>query len=168
MRRLVHHILKFISAIGLYAAVNWIIDYVLYPLTIWYFGLLKGGALLAITLFIFDFLSVRFYDWAKADWLAIEYTKQSLQSGYFARFGNLFKNKYRHVWISLCVIFLSMKFNPFIVTILMRNGAYTYSGLARRDWIIFVASHLIGQFYWIGLVGGALTLLFKIQGLIFE
>jgi hypothetical protein len=167
MWRFINRILKFISAVGLYSAINWIIDYVLYPVTIWHLGLLKGGALLAIALFIFDFLSVRFYDWAKADWLAIEYSKEYLNSGYLAKYNAIFESKYKQLWIILSVIILSMKFNPFIVSIVMREGAYTYSGLAKRDWIIFVTSHMISQLYWIAVVGGVLSLIPKIYSKIF-
>jgi hypothetical protein len=167
MRKIITHIARITTAIGLYAAVNWIFDYVLYALTIWYLGPIKGGILLAIVLFVIDLLTVRFYDWAKTDWLAIEYAKQRLESGYLAGYKARIESRYRRVWLTFCVVLLSIKFNPFIVTIVMREGTYTYSGMARRDWIIFVTSHIIGQLYWIGVISGGVAVVRSIYASIF-
>ncbi len=159
MNRIINSIATITTAISLYAAVNWVIDYFLYALIIWRFGSIRGGLLLAVIMFIIDFLTVRFYDWAKTDWLAIEYAKEKLDSGYYGRYISSVKSEYRHLWMVLCVVILSLKFNPFITTVVMRDGTYTYNGLSRRDWAIFVSSHLIGQLYWISLISGGLAVL---------
>jgi hypothetical protein len=76
-------------------------------------------------------------------------------------------SRFSWLWIVLGVVILSIKFNPFITTIVMRNGTYTYSGMARRDWIIFVTSHIIGQLYWIGVISGGVAVVRSIYGRIF-
>lgn len=167
MRKIITHIARITTAIGLYASVNWIIDYVLYALTIWHLGPIKGGILLAIVLFVVDLLTVRFYDWAKTDWLAIEYAKQRLDTGYLTRYRAMVASRFSWLWIVLGVVILSIKFNPFVTTIVMRNGTYTYSGMARRDWIIFVTSHIIGQLYWIGVISGGVAVVRSLYGRIF-
>jgi hypothetical protein len=42
--------------------------------------------------------------------------------------------------------FLSIKFNPFIVTAYFRDGKFTR--LTIRDWGIFITSLVIGNAYW--------------------
>ena len=167
MNRIINSIATITTAISLYAAVNWVIDYFLYALIIWRFGSIRGGLLLAVIMFIIDFLTVRFYDWAKTDWLAIEYAKESLDAGYLARYSSLVRSRYRRLWLALCVVILSIKFNPFIVTIVMRNGTRAYNGLAKRDWIIFVTSFIIGQIYWIGVISGGVAVVRSLYGSIF-
>ncbi|MFZ4985819.1 MAG: hypothetical protein ACOYLF_10195 [Blastocatellia bacterium] len=167
MYKILTRIATITTAMGFYAAINWMIDYVLYASIIWYLGPISGGCLLAVVMFIVDLLTIRFYDWAKTDWLAIEYAKESLDAGYLARYSSLVRSRYRRLWLALCVVILSIKFNPFIVTIVMRNGTRTYNGLARRDWIIFVTSFIIGQIYWIGVISGGVAVIRSLYGSIF-
>jgi hypothetical protein len=50
------------------------------------------------------------------------------------------------------IIFFSIKFNPFITTIMMRKDGFHQQGISRQDWKIFIISHTIGQIYWILLI----------------
>ncbi len=43
-------------------------------------------------------------------------------------------------------ILLSIKFDPFIVTVYLRRGRF--GGMSRRDWRIFLLSWLIGNAWW--------------------
>ncbi len=46
----------------------------------------------------------------------------------------------------IACILLSIKFDPFIVTVYLRQGAF--DGMPRRDWRIFLLSWLIGNAWW--------------------
>ena len=100
---------------------------------------------------VFSFLAcygtILFYDWAKKDWLGIETIKGIRHGKSTTRLGRLSS------WIltksdSVAMLFLSIKFDPFITTAYMRDGSHQYNGLSRRDWRIFMASLLIGNIYW--------------------
>jgi hypothetical protein len=47
---------------------------------------------------------------------------------------------------------LSVKFNAFITTALLRHGAFEFNGLSRRDWGIFWLSFVATQVYWIMII----------------
>lgn len=108
--------------------------------------------------FIVDYYTLRFYDWTKTDWLALEYLK-SLRSYE----GNSASKKLLRciftktpTWIQ--VVLLSLKFNSFVVTVLLRHGAYNYNGLSKRDWGNFWLSFLVSQIYWILVIGAGIEI----------
>jgi hypothetical protein len=45
-------------------------------------------------------------------------------------------------------MFLSLHFNAFIVTALLRERSSSFNGLTKRDWWIFGLSFLTAQVYW--------------------
>lgn len=47
-------------------------------------------------------------------------------------------------WLALVV--LSVKFDPFIIIVYLRRGAF--NGMTRRDWGIFLLSWFIGNAWW--------------------
>ncbi len=121
-------------------------DFVLYPFVIWQAGVLWGGVAMAFLSLLVCILSIRFYDWSQKDWLGIEAIKsmKSYEGG--NRAGRLF------AWLMqkgdpVAVVVLSVKFDPFITMVYLRDGAF--NGMSRRDWRIFLASFLISNAYWI-------------------
>jgi hypothetical protein len=54
----------------------------------------------------------------------------------------------------------------FLTTALLREGAYEYSTMTRRDWVIFWTSFTFSQIYWIGLVWLGVTGLRELFNLI--
>ncbi len=91
---------------------------------------------------------IRFYDWAKKDWLGLEtleeLREQEATHGWFMR----------HVvriakWGDIPMfIALSIYGDPFMVTVYFRRGAHLYNGLSRRDWYIFWGSVIVSNAYW--------------------
>lgn len=136
------------------AAMTWGFDYILYPLLIYQFGVLTGGLVMTLASFLVCLGSFKFYDWSKRDWLGIEAIK-GLKAGGESRWARLLAwmlNKSEPV----AAVFLSIKFDPFIVTAYLRQGAY--NGLSARDWRNFIISLVIGNAYWIAATYMGLTL----------
>jgi len=147
-----------------YSVFAWLFDYPLFGGVMWYFGALWGSLImLALTLAV-DIGSIRLYDWSKRDWLALEFIRS--HRDYVGR--NPLRRATRFVltktplWIQ--VLCLSLKFNAFIITALLREEASSYNGLSRRDWGIFTLSFVAAQLYWsLCIYGGiqGLTLLLQ-------
>ncbi len=126
-------------------AMIWVFDFLLYPFVIFWFGLLRGFAIMAVVSFIICWLTMLFYDWSKRDWLGIEAIKSlKVYAG---------PNRLRQAlaWIlrqsdPVACVLLSLRYDPFIVTVYLRRGRF--GGMTRRDWRIFLLSWLIGNAWW--------------------
>lgn len=91
---------------------------------------------------------IRFYDWAKKDWLGLE-TLEELR-----------EKETQHHWLVRHVVrtaklgdvpmFFVLSFwgDPFLTTVYFRRGAHLYNGLSARDWKIFWASVVVSNAYW--------------------
>jgi hypothetical protein len=149
---------------GLYYVFVWLYDYLVFSYVIWKYGAIRGGISMMILTFLVDVGTLKFYDWSKRDWLAIETVKELGET--HGKVGRVFK------WIHgkgffLVIIFLSMKFNPFMVTAYLRKGVNQYDGLSFRDWVIFISSSLIGGIYWIVVIITGVSFLQYVRNLLF-
>jgi hypothetical protein len=129
-------------------------DYGAYGLTIATLGPVKGGLLMIAVSFLLDLVLIKFYDWSKTDWLGIETLKDIRENPARTRLEKLLQ------WLlrkgdAVALVVLSLKLNPFNVMLYLRRGAYLYNGMGRRDWLVLVASTLIGNLYWILVMWGA-------------
>lgn len=138
-----------LAILGIGILGNWLIVYgfnfFLYPYIIWKFGVLKGGIVMTFLSFLICYGTIRFYDWSKRDWLGIEAIKELKTYGGNKKVGRL------TAWIMkksdpVVFLFLSIKFDPFIVTAYMRRGKF--DGMNKRDWKIFMGSLFLGNTYW--------------------
>jgi len=120
-------------------------DYVVYPLVIYSLGLVWGFVVMAILSFIGCWLTMKFYDWSKNDWLGIEAIK-SLK--------NYEGKNLAARWLAwalrksdpVACVLLSIQYDPFIVTVYLRRGRF--GGMSGRDWRIFLFSWFIGNAWW--------------------
>jgi hypothetical protein len=127
-------------------------------------GVVYGGAVMTSFSFLVCYGMLKFYDWAKVDWLGLEVAKDVRD------FGPEWIKKLRAkslvgkiLWwpFSKIILFvlwslkkggviaffaLSIYTDPFTTTVYFRKGSF--NGLAKKDWLIFVASVLIGNIYW--------------------
>ncbi len=143
---------KKLAIIGLGIVVNNIIidylfDYVLYPVVIWKMGIIAGGIVMMLLSALACYLTLLFYDWSKKDWLGIETIKELTDYQGKTLIGRLTS------WILkkgefAIFIFLSIKFDPFITTVYMRHGSHKYNGMSKRDWKNFFGSTIIANIYW--------------------
>lgn len=149
---------KWITGVSTYSLFSWLFDYPVYTFIIWIFGPICGGLIMIALSFLVDFYAIRFYDWSKNDWLALEYFKSLRDyngANKYKKFTGYLLSK-TSLWVQ--IVILSLKFNPFIVTLLLRDGAHQYNGLSRRDWRIFWGSFLITQAYWIAVIATGIEL----------
>ena len=156
-----NHIKKRIGELALGQTVNllivWGFDFGLYPLVIFWLGLRWGFVTMAIVSFIVCWLTLKFYDWSKRDWLGIEAIKGLKNYDGQIRSARWLGWVLRKSDPVACVL-LSIKLDPFIVTAYLRRGHF--GGMTPRDWRIFLLSWLIGNTSWSLLCfGGVSTLL---------
>lgn len=150
--------------ISSYYIFTWVYDYLIITALLLYFGNLKGGCVALVVSMLIDFLTLKFYDWLKKDWLALETIKElNNKKGFVGRLFMFVHNK----GSVLTVFILSLFLNAFVITTYMRNGAYEYNGLTKRDWIIFTSSSIIGNGYWILMFAGGIALIKEAVILIF-
>src|SRR5262249_43845210 len=107
------------------------------------------------------------YDQSQEDWFAIEYIKQMRELP-----GKTRTEKFLHFvlsrtprWIQITV--LSLRFDSFVVTVLMRKGHHEFSGITRSDMKTYVGSFFVNQVYWIFVIGGGVSLLKQFRLIIF-
>lgn len=129
-------------------------DYGVYGVTIAMLGPVKGGLLMIAVSFLLDLVLIRLYDGSKTDWLGIEALKAIRENPAVTRLERLLQCLLRK-GDAVALVALSFKLNPFNVMLYLRHGAYQYNGMSRRDWLILIASTLIGNFYWILVMWGA-------------
>ncbi len=132
-------------------------DYALYPFVVWKFGLLKGGAIMALLSLAVCYATLVLYNLTKKDWFGIELVKELreyegkrkmframswiLKKGQFASF-----------------LFFSLKFDSFTTVAYMRQGANKFSAMNCRDWQIFFASWLVANLSWLMVVFAGVSL----------
>jgi hypothetical protein len=139
---------RYTLGVSVYSTFSWLFDYPLFGSVIWYFGPLKGGIIMLVLSLVVDLCSIRLYDWSKKDWLALEFIRSHrLYSG-----GNVARRLVHWILtktpVPIQVIFLSLKFNAFIVTALLREQQSSFNGLTRKDREIFALSFISAQLYW--------------------
>jgi hypothetical protein len=159
---------KRIAVIGLGYTFGNIFDYVfnygIYIPVVAMLGPIKGGVVMAIISASTCFLFIKFYDWLKQDWLGIEVAKEATEYGPTRiRNFNVTSRIGKFLWwpfsrIVLLILWaikrggivaffaLSMYTDPFVATVYFRKESF--SGLKKRDWMIFFASLLVGDLYW--------------------
>lgn len=131
-----------------YSVFAWLFDYPLFGGVMWYFGALWGSLIMLALTLVVDIGSIRLYDWSKRDWLALEFIRshREYRGRNPLRRATRFVLTKTPVWIQ--VLCLSVKFNAFIITTLLREDSSSYNGLSRRDWGIFTLSFVAAQLYW--------------------
>ena len=161
---ILNKVLLWTSGIGFYYVFTWVYDYVVVSFLLWKFELIKGGVMVFILSSIVDLLTLKFYDWFKKDWLALETLKDlETHKGFVGKIFTFVHDKTAFV----SVVLLSLVVNPFVITAYMRKGAFQYNGMTKRDWLIFMSSSVISNFYWIVVVGFGVEIVKFIKTLFF-
>ena len=91
---------------------------------------------------------IRFYDWAKKDWLGFETIEKLRESEVTA--GWLMRHLIRITKLGDIPMFIALSVygDPFMVTVYFRRGSELYNGLSRRDWKVFWLSVIFSNAYW--------------------
>jgi len=143
-----------IGTIGIGHTLNYaqivLFDYLLYPAVIVWLGPLFGGGVMTILSATLCYLLIVLYYRSGRDWLGLEMVR-SFRDGP-SPVNRLLR--WSHAIMKLgqipALIFLSVRFDPFITVIYLRDGDPWRSGLSRRDWAVFWTSVVISNLYWIG------------------
>lgn len=129
-----------------------VFDYLAYPLVIWGLGLFWGSIIMSGLSFIACWSLIKLYDFLKTDFLGFEALKAIKEE--VDRPGALHRIVRWALRKSdpIALVVLSLWQDPFFTVAWMRHGAHAYNGLSRRDWMIFVASWVISNGWWIFLI----------------
>ena len=141
-----------------------VFNYGIYIPVIGFLGVFRGGLAMMVLSFFVCYGILKFYDWAKVDWLGLEVLKE------IRDFGPEWIRKLQAkslvgkiLWwpFSKIILFvlwslkkggfiaffaLSVFTDPFTTTVYFRKGSF--NGLAKMDWLVFAASVLTGNIYW--------------------
>lgn len=132
-------------------AMRWVInhgfDYLLYPIILVALGSTVGGIVLTVLATVINIFIIRAYDWSQTDWFLIEKLKSKVNddshTGLRARIYNFIRKN------DVLMFFLLNLDDPVTATLYLRKGHYQYNGMKKRDWIIFLCSNVVSNFYWI-------------------
>lgn len=124
-----------------WAANSWF-DSLLYPVVIARFGMVCGGLVMTIFSVPLNIVTISLYDRTAKDWLLLrdlqkwslfieKLSARSLVLGVLAR---------------IVVFFVFCWDDPVTVVVYFRGWEYT--GLKKRDWIIFVLATIVSNAYW--------------------
>jgi hypothetical protein len=97
-------------------------DYGLYPLVIYWLGLGWGFVVMSLLSLLVSWLTMKFYNWSKRDWLGIETIKSLKDYAGAKRSGRFMAWLLRQSDPIACIL-LSIYFDPFIVTVYLRRDA---------------------------------------------
>ena len=144
------------TGISSYYFLTWIYDYLIVSFFLLYLGFLWGMVVVVVLSIVVDLATMKFYDWLKKDWLALESIKElDHKKGIVGRLFSFVREK----GVLLTIIVLSLTSNAFVVTAYLRRGASQYNGMSSRDWFIFISSSLLINLYWVFVVGGGIELI---------
>jgi len=144
------------TGISSYYVFTYLYDYIVVSFLLIYFGFVKGVVIVMVLSMLIDLGTLKFYDWFKKDWLALETLKDLQHKKNF--WGKLFNFVHdKNTFITIIV--LSLTSNAFIVTAYMRKESFQYNGLTKRDWNIFFSSSLLTNLYWVFLIAGGIEII---------
>jgi hypothetical protein len=133
-------------------------DYLAYPVALISFGYLWGGVVMTVLSVGLNLAVIRAYDWAKQDFLLLETLKGLQASEEDGRLHRLVVALLRRGNL-VAFFLLSWVEDPIVVTLYLRKGTHLFNGLSRRDWLIFIASTLVSNLFWIVSVASVLEIL---------
>ncbi len=94
------------------------------------------------------FLYIRMYDWAKKDLFGFELVKELRDEERHDHWLGRLLHRMARLGNIPAFIILSLHSDPFFTTVYLRHKTTQYSGLSRRDWMIFWGSVLFSNGYW--------------------
>lgn len=121
-------------------------DFIVYPYLLITFGLLLGWLYAVIGSIVLCLGTLWFYDVTRQDWLGIETIKLLRDEPAVGKARKLFQHIVNRSDL-LAFLFLSIKYDPFIVTVYMRRGSGNHV-MSARDWKIFWASITVSNLWW--------------------
>ena len=143
---------QILAGYGAKLLLDWGYDYLVYPILLWNFGTFWGGIYAATGAMVICFSLLMYYEKSKTDWLGsgtLAETKTFIQLW----IGKNPTGFWRLVQLGLeksdlfAFIFLTIFRDQFETTVFLRHGKF--DGLKAKDYLIFFASGVLGNLYWI-------------------
>jgi hypothetical protein len=148
IRRFSEKIATFGAGVAIKKTLDYGFDYGLYPVALIYFGYLWGGVIMTIASVFLNLAVIRAYDWSQRDWLMLETLKELKHKSQDEGVGGFVG------WVlrkgdAPAFFILSWIEDAIVVTLYLRHGFNQFNGLSRRDWMIFWASTVVSNLFWI-------------------
>ena len=153
----------------LFIGSNYAFDYLLYPFVIYKRGIFWGGIVMGLLSVAACLVAALIYDLVKKDWLGIEAVKEIKED--IKNYGSQSKKKLHRIlawflrkgkWAEF--LFLSLKFDPFVTTVYLRNGVKKFNGFKKEEWKIFLGSVFVANAYWTIISFSGVKIVLKIFG----
>jgi hypothetical protein len=148
VRRVSEKLATFGAGVAIKKLLDYGFDYVLYPVALIYFEYFWGGVLMTIASVFLNLAVIRAYDWSKRDWLMLETLKELKNKSEDQGVGGFVAWVLRKGDVPAFFI-LSWIEDAIVVTLYLRHGVNQFNGLSRRDWIVFSASTVVSNLFWI-------------------
>lgn len=148
LQRVGERLATFGTGVAIKKSLDYGFDYGLYPLALLWLGYLWGGIVMTVASVVLNLAVIRAYDWSKRDWLLLETLKELVAKSEGHGPGGFVAFVLRKGDVPAFFI-LSWIEDPIVVTLYLRKGANRFNGLARRDWMIFWASTMVSNVFWI-------------------
>lgn len=146
--RIASKLATFGLGVAIKKGLDYAFDYGLYPIALIYFGYFWGGIIMTIASVFLNLAVIRAYDWTKRDWLLLETLKELKHKEQDAGAGGVVAWLLRKGDVPAFFI-LSWIEDAIVVTLYLRHGVNEFNGLSRRDWMIFWASTVVSNLFWI-------------------
>ena len=151
--------IKKVGTVGLGHSVTFFVshwfDYLLYIPMVTFLGPVKGGGIMLVLSMIMNLTLIWVYDKTGKDWLGFEALKQGKEEVS----SKLPKWLKKAVTAGDTVAFIGLSvYDPLFAVIYLRKQDQVFKGLSARDWKIFLASTVIANIGWTGLIYGGVIL----------
>ena len=159
------------AGFGFWSSTSWVFDNILYPAVLAWRGLVEGGIIMSVTAIAITAIFLIVYEYKKVDWMGMDALRSVRDNGdaWIEKFsgkkqGNSIIRFAMRAVMYFPVLFLrvalwmlnkgdifafiglSLIADPFVTTIYLRHGRF--DGLKKKDWMIFLASGILANFYW--------------------
>lgn len=137
------------------AGLDFVFDNIAYPaMIVWLsriwgesWGSAAAWAIMTPLSVPFNLFEIWLYDRLKKDWFSFEAIKD-LKGRTAAPGWRGWITKLLHRGDVWAFVILSIKEDPTMTMLYLRQGSYQYNGMSRRDWKIFLASTVVANLYW--------------------
>lgn len=159
-------ITPYFTAYTAYAVFSYSFDYPFYYFVLDKFGIVYGGIIMMTLATFIDLLTLVIYLKTDKDFFGVETIKDKVEDLKKYHGNNIIKkiskiiigiNERIHLFVKIAL--LSIEFNPFVITVMLRKHRLNVVKLTKRDVLIFTSSLVFGNIYWFLVMAGLFTLI---------
>ncbi len=158
-------ITPYFTAYTLYALFSYSFDYPFYYFILNEFGIIYGGIIMMTLATLVDLLTLIIYLKTDKDFFGVETIKDKIEDLRKYHGNNVIKkiSKFmiglnERIHLLLKIALLSIEFNPFVITVMLRKHKLNVVKLTKRDILIFTTSLILGNIYWFLVMAGLFSI----------